>query len=179
MFLILCVCVLRACAVNKGAAERWLSPHDPQNPSILWTQLSSSEQQQDDIADKDRQDMVVKTPFAPTLTKKQILNTKQLSTPNDTKACLRAHQGKGPTFISTRCTCVECGTDMYDVQNSVFERATHHDGSYTTNGYTERYHCFTQPLFFLIFMREYPKGKLTINGGHRIFANVIGNLLVI
>lgn len=41
------VCVVCACAVNKGAAERWLSPRDLQAPRILhlprlMTKLSSS-----------------------------------------------------------------------------------------------------------------------------------------
>ena len=41
------VCVVCACAVNKGAAERWLSPRDLQAPRILhlprlMTELSSS-----------------------------------------------------------------------------------------------------------------------------------------
>lgn len=122
VFLILCVCVF--CVHVQLIKGLLRDGFHPMTPRILhFCGLNSaalSEQQQDDIADKDRQDMVVETPSAPTLTKKQILNTKQLSTPNDSKACLRAHQGKGPALISTRCTCVECRTDMCDVAKQCF-----------------------------------------------------------
>lgn len=108
MYFMLCVLCVHVQLIKEllsdGSHPVTSKPQESFTYLDLWLNSAAlSEQEQDDIADKDRQDTVVYSPPTPTLTSPKITYKTQPSSVQliDTKTCLKLHQRKRHVLIST------------------------------------------------------------------------------